>query len=133
MTLRQRVAQICLFLFAAIGTFGGTLQMILGEPETTPRLDNIHRFLAGVYLGAGLISLWAGITIRRRESALIVLTALGGFLGGMGRVISMITVGTPEPAGLWLTYLGLEVIVPLILVATQLGGGSNQQPVHGNH
>ena len=50
-----RVVQICLFLFAAIGLFGGSLQMYLGQPETTPRLDNIHRFLAGIYLGAGFI------------------------------------------------------------------------------
>ena len=44
---------------------GGGLQMYLGQPETTPRLDNVHRFLAGIYLGCGLICLWAAITVRR--------------------------------------------------------------------
>ena len=57
----QRIAQICLFLFAAIAIFGGILQMYLGEPDTTPRLDNIHRFLAGVYLACGFICFWAAV------------------------------------------------------------------------
>jgi hypothetical protein len=30
--------------------------MYLGQPETTPRLDNVHRFLAGIYFGSGLIA-----------------------------------------------------------------------------
>jgi len=127
MSLRQRIAQVCLFLFAAIGIAGGTLQMMLGEPETTPRLDNIHRFLAGIYLGAGFISLWTGITIRRREPVLIMLIAIGGFLGGIGRIISMTKLGTPEPPALWFTYLGLEIIIPLIMVVTQMGSGANQK------
>jgi hypothetical protein len=38
----QKITQICLFLFAAISIFGGILQMFLGEPDTSPRLDNIH-------------------------------------------------------------------------------------------
>jgi len=42
----QRIVQICLFLFSAIALFGGALQMVLGQPETAPRLDNVHRFMA---------------------------------------------------------------------------------------
>ena len=25
--------------------------MVLGQPNTSPRLDNVHRFMAGVWLG----------------------------------------------------------------------------------
>jgi Domain of unknown function (DUF4345) len=60
----QHIARIGLLLFAAIAIFGGTLQMYLGQPDTSPRLDNVHRFMAGIYLGTGLICLWAGLTIR---------------------------------------------------------------------
>src|SRR5690606_21389342 len=42
-----RVVQVSLFLVAAISIFGGTLQMYLGEPQVSPRLDNVHRFMAG--------------------------------------------------------------------------------------
>ncbi|MES2795245.1 MAG: DUF4345 family protein [Bacteroidota bacterium] len=114
----QRITQACLLLFAAIAIFGGTLQMYLGEPDTTPRLDNIHRFLAGVYLACGIISFWTAINIRS-QNTLIYLLALGGLLGATGRLISMQKVGLPEPSALWLTYLGSEIILPIIIILTQ--------------
>lgn len=116
--LSQKITQICLLLFAAIAIFGGTLQMYLGEPDTSPRLDNIHRFLAGIYLACGIISLWTAITIRN-QNTLVYLLALGGLLGGTGRLISMQMVGLPEPGSLWLTYLGSEIIVPVIIIISQ--------------
>ena len=50
MPIPQRIVQICLFIVAAIALFGGTVQMFLGQPETTPRLDNVHRFAFGVLM-----------------------------------------------------------------------------------
>ena len=85
MLVSQRVVQLCLFLVAAIAMLGGTLQMYLGQPETTPRLDNVHRFMAGVYFSTGVINLWAAITIRR-QGTLVYLLALGVFLAGIGRL-----------------------------------------------
>jgi Domain of unknown function (DUF4345) len=115
----QRVVQICPFLFAAIGLIGGTLQMYLGQPETTPRLDNVHRFLAGVYLGTAIIYLWAGITVRQ-QGTLVYLLALGVILAGTGRLLSISLVGVPEPAALWLGYLVPELLLPWIMVAAQM-------------
>ena len=60
--LSQHVVQVCLFLVAAIAMLGGALQMVLGQPDTSPRLDNVHRFMAGVYFSTGLISFWAAST-----------------------------------------------------------------------
>ena len=76
MPANQRTVQVCLFIMAAIALFGGVLQMSLGQPDTTPRLDNVHRFLAGIYLGCGIIAAWAAITIRQ-QGTLIYLIALG--------------------------------------------------------
>ena len=92
MPASQRVVQVCLFLLAAIGMFGGTLQMVLGQPDTTPRLDNVHRFMAGIYFGSALIALWAGVTVRR-QGTLVFLIAIAVFLGAMGRLVSMSQVG----------------------------------------
>ena len=114
----QRVVQICLFLFAAIGLFGGTLQMYLGQPETAPRLDNIHRFMAGVYLGTGLICLWAGATVRQ-QGTLVYLLAVGVLLAGTGRLVSISQVGIPEPTAVWLGYLIPELLVPWIMIVAQ--------------
>ena len=61
--LAQRIIQICLLLLAAITLFGGGMQIYLGEPETTARLDNIHRFMAGVYFSMGPLAIWVAFTI----------------------------------------------------------------------
>ena len=114
-TPSQRVVQVCLFLFAAIALAGGTLQMVLGQPDTTPRLDNVHRFMAGIYFSTGLINLWAGMTIRR-QGTLVYLIALGVFLAGVGRLLSMSQVGLPQPAALWLAYVVPELLLPIVVV-----------------
>jgi hypothetical protein len=117
--LSQRIVQICLFIVAFIAITGGALQMYLGEPETTPRLDNIHRFMAGVYFSAGVIGLWAGVTIRKHNT-LMFLLALTVFLGGIGRLISISQVGIPQPASMWIGYLIPELLLPCVIVIAQL-------------
>jgi hypothetical protein len=109
------VVQVCLFVVAAIAIAGGTLQMVLGQPDTTPRLDNVHRFLAGVYLSVGVISLWAGITVRQ-HTTLILLIAFGVFMAAVGRLVSMAIVGLPQPHALWLTYVGSELVLPVLML-----------------
>jgi len=110
----QLVVQICLVLIGTIACIGGTLQMVLGQPDTAPRLDNVHRFMAGVYLGTGVICLWAASTVRQHDT-LIYLLALGTLLAGIGRLVSIRKVGLPQPAGVWLGYLIPELLVPFIM------------------
>jgi hypothetical protein len=110
----QHVVRICLLLLAAIAMAGGTLQMYLGQPTTSARLDNVHRFMAGVYLGTGFICLWAAITVRQ-QGTLVYLIALAVLLAGTGRLVSMSQVGLPEPAGLWLGYLIPELLLPVVI------------------
>ena len=69
----QRVVQVCLILLAAVALLGGTLQMVLGQPQTTPALDNIHRFLAGVYFSMGPIAIWVAFTIRKHTTLIFLL------------------------------------------------------------
>lgn len=116
MPATQRIVQVCLFLVAAISLFGGTLQMLTGQPETTPRLDNLHRFLGGIYLSMGVIIFWAAVTIRQQRT-LIYLIAFGIVVAAIGRLLSMSKVGLPEPAGLWLSYVGSELVFPVIIAA----------------
>jgi hypothetical protein len=115
----QRVVQSSLFLVAAISVFGGALQMYLGQPDTSPRLDNVHRFMAGVYLATGLISLWAAITIRQ-QGTLVYLLALGVLFAGIGRLVSISQVGLPEPAALWLGYLIPELLLPVVIAVAHI-------------
>jgi uncharacterized protein DUF4345 len=117
--ISQRIVQICLFLFSAIALFGGALQMVLGQPETAPRLDNVHRFLAGIYFGCGLICLWAALTIRD-QNTLVFLIAFSVFLAGCGRLLSMRKVGLPQPRAVWLGYLVPELLLPWVMAIAQI-------------
>lgn len=121
LTASQTIVQVCLFLVAAIAIFGGTLQMVLGQPETAPRLDNVHRFLAGVYLSTGIICLWAAVTVRQ-QGMLVYLLALGVLLAGAGRLISISKVGLPKPAGVWLGYLVPELLIPFVMAGAHYAG-----------
>jgi len=117
----QLVVRVCLFLVAAIALFGGTVQMVLGQPDTSPRLDNVHRFMAGVYLATGIISLWAAITIRQ-QGTLVYLLALGVLLAGVGRLISISRVGLPKPTAVWLCYLIPELVLPFVIAVAHYAG-----------
>jgi len=118
----QIVVRVCLLVVAAIALVGGALQMFLGQPDTSPRLDNVHRFMAGVYFSTGLINLWAAVTIRQ-QGALVYLLALGVFLAGVGRLVSIRRVGLPKPTGVWLGYLIPELALPLVIVVAHHASG----------
>ncbi|MBX2946807.1 MAG: DUF4345 domain-containing protein [Cyclobacteriaceae bacterium] len=122
LSVRQHVVRICLFLVAAIALTGGALQFYLGQPDTSPRLDNIHRFMAGIYFSCGVIALWAAVTVRQ-QGTLIYLIALAIFMGGAGRLVSMGMVGIPEPQWLWLAYLFPELLVPIVMVSAHRPAG----------
>jgi hypothetical protein len=121
LTAAQAVVRACLFLAAAIAIVGGSLQMFLGQPNTSARLDNVHRFMAGVYLATGIICLWAAFTVRQ-QGTLIYLLALGVLLAGIGRLISIAKVGLPRPAGVWLGYLIPELLIPFVMAGAHYAG-----------
>jgi hypothetical protein len=116
LAVSQIVVQVCLFIIAAIALTGGALQFVLGQPDTSPRLDNVHRFMAGVYFSTALIALWAGLTIRRQDT-LVYPLALGVLLAGIGRLVSIAKVGLPKPAAVWLGYLVPELLLPFVMAA----------------
>lgn len=121
LSVSQHIVQIGLFLVAAIAVFGGSLQFYLGQPDTSPRLDNVHRFMAGVYLSTGLICLWAGLTVRQ-QGFLVYLLALGVLLAGIGRLVSISKVGLPEPRAVWLGYLIPELVLPFVVAGAHYAG-----------
>jgi hypothetical protein len=118
----QQIVRVCLFLVAAIAMVGGALQFWLGQPQTEPRLDNVHRFMAGVYFSTGLINLWAALTIRQ-QGALIYILAFGVLLAGCGRLVSIWRVGLPKPAAVWLGYLVPELLLPFVIAGAHYASG----------
>jgi len=121
LSIGQIIVRVCLIAFSAIGIFGGSLQLYLGQPDTSPRLDNVHRFMAGVYLGMGVICGWAAVTVRE-QGTLVYLIAGGVFVAGCGRLLSMSKVGLPQPKAVWLGYLAPELVLPWVLAAAHYQG-----------
>jgi hypothetical protein len=117
----QIVVRVCLFLVALIAMSGGVLQFFRGQPDTTPALDNVHRFMAGVYFSTGLINLWAAITIRQ-QGTLVYLLALGILLAGIGRLVSISRVGLPKSHAVWLGYLIPELALPFVIAVAHYAG-----------
>lgn len=126
MPIAQRIVQICLFLAAAIALFGGSVQMLMGQPETTPRLDNLHRFMGGVYLSMGVISAWAAATIRQ-QGTLVYLIAFAILMAAVGRLISISKMGLPEPTALWLGYLVPELVLPVVIAGMHWLGSRSRR------
>ena len=118
MPAMQRIVQVCLFLVAAIALVGGTLQMLAGQPETTPRLDNVHRLMGGMYLSMGVISFWAATTVRQQRT-LVYLIAFAVLMAAVGRLLSMQHVGLPAPHAVWLGYLIPELVFPVVIAGAQ--------------
>ncbi len=110
----ELIVRVCLFIAATIGLAGGALQLYLGQPTTSPRLDNVHRFMAGIHFSTGFINFWAGITIQQ-QGTLIYLLAFGILCGGVGRLVSIKKVGLPKPTILWIGYLIPELCLPFII------------------
>jgi len=76
-------------------------------PVTTPRallLDTNLRFFSGVWLGLGLALFWLIPSIERQT---ILFRAIWGaiFVGGIGRVLSIVSVGTPPASFIFFTML----------------------------
>ena len=93
--------------------------MALGQPETVPRLDNVHRFMAGIYLGTSFICFWTAWTVTT-QNTLVYLIAIAVLIAGIGRLISIARVGLPKPAAVWLGYLIPELTLPIVMILAQL-------------
>jgi hypothetical protein len=100
--MNKRPLQIVSALMGAVPVITGTVQMMgihdplyagLHLPEDAT-LDSNMRFLAGVWLGLGLANWWLVPRIAQ-ETVLFRFLWLMIFLGGIGRLVSMASVGLP--------------------------------------
>lgn len=107
--------KIILGIVTAICFLGGVNLMIKGAksflPESVPlqpRLDNLFRFLSGIYLGLGFLMLW--VTLHSTEVGdLMYFIGITVFFSGLGRFYSRIKVGSPG------TYYDSMMILELCL------------------
>jgi hypothetical protein len=131
--MSEKISQICLFLVSFICFLGGTVQMLKGddppvktEKESSPNVDNIHRFLGGVYFSFGIIAVWSAKTIQEQE-IIIYISCIACFMGAFGRIISMVEFGVPKPKPVWWAYMLSEIIFPSIILCCQMISNANRK------
>ena len=117
------ILRILLGLVTLICLAGGLNLMIKGAgsflPSTfqpQPVLDNLFRFLAGIYFGMGFLMSWVVIHFHDQNN-LIYFVGLVVIFSGLGRLYSRIRVGA---AGKYFdTMMVIEIILGLFIIVFQ--------------
>jgi Domain of unknown function (DUF4345) len=116
--------RIATIIFALIPLFFGVLGILSGAAGIVPEparlslpeitaLDNQYRYLSGVYIGiAAMLFYSAGDVVGR--ALVFRMAVLAVFIGGLGRVVSFLSMGEPP---IWqLGGMALELIAPVFIL-----------------
>ena len=117
----KRLLQIATALLGLVPLLTGLITMLgVHDPlysaagiPALPVLDSNLRFFGGVWLGLGIAILWL---VPRIETETVLFRAIWGaiFLGGAGRLLSILLVGTPPIP--FVGFTALELIgAPLFI------------------
>lgn len=118
--MSKKTLQIVLGLVSVAPLIIGLLDYIPGVPKYFPagteipaKLDSEFRFMVGAFMAYALMGYYI---VRNIETAIwpLRIMCIGVFVGGLGRLISAITVGAP-PTGLYIS-MALELLFPLFIV-----------------
>ncbi len=122
MTDGRRSLQIAVSLGALVPLLAGAAGVILGpgmlanESISTIAMDSHYRYLSGLLLGIG-IGFWTTIPNIETKTARFQLLGAIVFLGGLGRLYSLLTVGMPDH--MMLFGLTMELIITPLFVMWQ--------------
>ncbi len=115
--------QILLGIVSLISLLGGMNLLLKGAgsflPDTTPIppiLDNLFRFLSGIYFGLGFLMIWVVFFFHQINHLIYFIGIVVGF-SGLGRLYSKIKVGS---AGKYFDNIMLfEIILGICIVLLQ--------------
>ncbi|HCX10177.1 MAG TPA: DUF4345 domain-containing protein, partial [Hyphomonas sp.] len=77
---------------------------------------NQYRYFSGMYLVVSFL-IWSIIPSIEKQGRLLLVVSAAIFIGGLGRLVSVMTVG--QPAQDQMVALGIELVVPVIFVLWQ--------------
>src|SRR5262245_53082367 len=116
----KHLLQVTVAVLALIPTLAGAAGILVGpafltgEAPATANLDSHLRFLSGIFFAVGL-AFYATIPSIERKGALFRLAAALVFTGGLGRLISLLAVGTPTWPHLAGLVMELAVVPALVM------------------
>ncbi|MFZ5756889.1 MAG: DUF4345 domain-containing protein [Pseudomonadota bacterium] len=117
----RKALQVFTFLFGlgaaltAVGSMTGLDNPTYAALDLPPAiaLDNNLRFYGGIWMALGLAAMWLAPHVSTQTA--LYRTLWGAiFLGGIGRVCSMIFAGTPPPE--FIVYVVIELVLPPLAV-----------------
>ena len=117
----KRGLQIALGIFSLIPVIFALMGFLHGAERLSPagvttELDNQYRYFSGMYLVVSFL-IWSIIQSIERQGRLLLVVSAAIFIGGLGRLVSVMTVG--QPAQDQMVALGIELVVPVIFVLWQ--------------
>lgn len=123
-TIETRALQAAVAIFGLVPLSAGLTGVLFG-PEMAAdgvyavSLDSHFRYLSGLLLGIGL-AFWSTIPRIAEHAARVRLLTAIVFIGGLGRLLSLIELGAPSPPMLFGLVMELIVTPALCLWQTSL-------------
>lgn len=118
----ETALQILLSLVTLICLLGGLNLLLKGAGyflpanTVTPKLDNLFRFLSGIYFGLGFLLAYVVINIREINDLIYFIGIVVTF-SGLGRFYSRVKVG---PSGKYLFFImWFEIILGIAIIVME--------------
>jgi hypothetical protein len=117
----KRGLQVFLGVFSLIPVAFALLGFVHGAGRLSPEgvtvdLDNQYRYFSGMYLVVSFL-IWSIIPAIEKHGRTVFLISAAIFIGGLGRVVSYMTMGAPSQD--LMVGMGIELVVPVIFVLWQ--------------
>jgi hypothetical protein len=103
------------FVFGALSVLFG-VDLISGSYDPMPNVDSELRFFSAWYAAAGLILLRAAPRVGSQHNVILAILATF-FVAGCARLLSLITVGTPDTR--FVVLMVVEMALPVLILPWQ--------------
>jgi len=117
----KRGLQIALGIFSLIPVAFALLGFVHGAGRLSPEgvtvdLDNQYRYFSGMYLVVSFL-IWSIIPHIEKHGRMLYFVSAAIFIGGLGRVVSYLTLGAPSQD--LMVGMGIELVVPVVFIVWQ--------------
>ncbi len=120
----ESVLRYLLFIISAVAVVTG-VNVFLGGAAAVPgslgsveaTVDNELRFFSVYWVAFGVVCFWVARNLNTQYS-FIPFIALFFFIGGVGRLVSILAIGVP--AGILLPAMFLEFVLPVVIYVLYL-------------